>query len=123
MPQHHEDNLQAAAVRWFRLQHPNRVIFAVPNGGRRNPREAARLRMQGVLAGVSDLCIAEPFNGFHGAFVEMKFGKNKTTDAQDKFMQQMRDRGYFTGVCYSVGDFIETIRAYFEEKKIEKGEA
>jgi len=112
---HHEDSMQAACVRWFRLQYPQRVIFAVPNGGRRNPREAARLRMQGVLSGVADLCVPEPHNGFHGMFVELKFGKNKTTDAQEKFLDAMRDRGYYTAVCYSVTDFVEAVKLYFRE--------
>lgn len=55
---HHEHNLQTACVRWFRYQYPKDIILAVPNGGSRdNKKEAARLKAEGVLAGVSDLII------------------------------------------------------------------
>ena len=32
-------------------------MFRIPNGGSRHPAEAARLKAQGVKAGVPDLCI------------------------------------------------------------------
>ena len=50
-----EHRLQVACVRWFRLQHPNVLIFAIPNGGQRNVVTAKRLKDEGVVAGVADL--------------------------------------------------------------------
>ena len=57
MRNHKEDNLQKACVTWFRLQYPDVVIFAIPNGGSRNPIEAAKLKATGTLAGVADLFV------------------------------------------------------------------
>lgn len=34
------------------------MLYAVPNGGRRDKAEAAHLKRQGVRAGVPDLCLA-----------------------------------------------------------------
>lgn len=36
------------------------MLYAVPNGGRRDKAEAAHLKRQGVRAGVPDLCLAVP---------------------------------------------------------------
>ena len=36
------------------------IVFAVPNGGSRDAREGANLKVQGVLAGVPDLIILFP---------------------------------------------------------------
>jgi hypothetical protein len=54
-----EHNLQVDCVQWFSLQYPSLRgrLFAVPNGGHRSKTEAARLKAEGVVAGVSDLIL------------------------------------------------------------------
>lgn len=52
-----EARAQAAIVEWVRTVAPDLIIFHVPNGGRRSPAEAARLKWTGVLPGVPDLAI------------------------------------------------------------------
>ena len=52
-------------------------MFAIPNGGYRNPREAANLKRQGVKAGVSDIFLPLPTDKYHGLFIEMKVHPNK----------------------------------------------
>ena len=110
---HFEDDLQKACVSWFRYQYRRRLIFAVPNGGKRNAREAARMKDQGVTAGVPDLCIPEPVNGYHGLWVELKVGKNKLTENQSDMIRDLQQRGYATVVCYSLEDFQANVRFYF----------
>ena len=51
-----ESILQSECVRWFRYQLKD-VIFAIPNGGKRDVSTAIRLNHEGVLAGVADLFI------------------------------------------------------------------
>ena len=89
----------------------------MPNGGTRNIREAARLKKQGVLAGVFDLFLAEPKNSYHGFWIEMKFGKNKLTDAQQSFQDAMRTRSYRTAECRSVEEFQSLIVGYLGATK------
>jgi hypothetical protein len=56
--QYPEDALQKALVDYLDLALPDDAMyFAVPNGGKRLAREAARLKSLGVLAGIPDLCI------------------------------------------------------------------
>lgn len=53
---HPEDDLQRAVVSTLALSPELRAV-AIPNGGKRNIREAARMKAQGVRAGVSDLLV------------------------------------------------------------------
>ena len=57
-----EHRLQCTCVRWFGYQYPelSALLFAVPNGGRRDPVTGARLKAEGVVAGVSDLILFLP---------------------------------------------------------------
>lgn len=48
---------QREFVSWFRKTYPGVRIFAIPNGGYRSLAAAARLKAEGVVAGVPDLCI------------------------------------------------------------------
>lgn len=48
---------QREFVSWFRKTHPGVRIFAIPNGGWRGMAAGARLKAEGVSAGVPDLFI------------------------------------------------------------------
>jgi len=62
---------------WQQSKYPElKLIYHIPNGGSRNTLEAANLKRQGVKAGVPDLCLPVARNGFHGLYIEMKYGKN-----------------------------------------------
>ena len=87
----HESKLQQACVKWFRLQYPNEVIFAVPNGGSRNAFEAVRLKAEGTLAGVSDLIVLKSNKV---VFIEMKYGKGKQTESQLLFEAKVKSKGF-----------------------------
>ena len=100
---HQESTLQTSCVKWFRIQYPNFVIYAVPNGGSRNVREAQRLKAEGVLAGVADLVIMLPQG--KSLYIEMKVKGNKQTDNQKDFQQKAEALGYKYYVCYSFDEF------------------
>ena len=109
-----EAALQTACVRWFRLQYPEyaHLLFAVPNGGSRNLKEAAHLKQQGVTAGVSDLILLVPSYPCPFLCIEMKVGRNKQTEAQKAFQQQVESVGGAYVVCYSFEHFAGAINAY-----------
>ncbi len=98
---------------WQQAKHPElKLLYHVPNGGSRNPLEAANLKRQGVKAGVPDLCLPVSMNGFHGLYIEMKYGKNKTTEAQKEWLKELSAQGYFTAVCYSAEEAEQVISRY-----------
>ena len=98
-----ESTLQASCVRWFRYQYPNLVIYAVPNGGSRNVREAQRLKSEGVLAGVADLVVLLPQG--KSLYIEMKVKGNCQTDNQKEFQKKVTSLGHTYAVCYTFEEF------------------
>lgn len=107
-----ESRLQIACVGWFRLQYPKRIIFAIPNGGKRNAITASILKAEGVLAGVPDLFIPEAANGHNGLFIEMKYDKNGLSDNQKKVIPMLEDRGYKVAVCKTFDAFCAEVSSY-----------
>lgn len=107
---------QEALITWCRIfenRYPElKMIYHIPNGGSRNQLEAANLKRQGVKAGVPDLCLPVPKAGYHGLYIEMKYGKNKTTDKQEEWLESLRQYGYKTVVCYGADEARETIKQY-----------
>lgn len=69
-------------------------------------------KRQGVKAGVPDLCLPVARNGKHGLYVEMKWQNNKTTEKQDWWLEQLRQQGYETAVCWSAEEAMDTIAGY-----------
>ena len=106
-PRHIEESIQVACVKWFRLQYPNLVIFAVPNGGSRNLYEAKNMKESGTLAGVADLVIVG--NGGRVLFVEMKAGRNKQEDSQVLFQNKVEKLGHKYIICRSREQFMKEV--------------
>lgn len=107
---------QEIVINWCEYnstRHPElKLIYHVPNGGSRNQLEAVNLKRQGVKAGAPDLNLPVALHGFHGLYIEMKFGKNKTTEKQKWWLEQLQKQGYKTAVCYGADEAIDTIKEY-----------
>ena len=105
---HAEHDLQKACVQWFRMQHKAAYIFSVPNGGKRDLKEAVRLKSEGVVSGVADLFVMSPFSSdAKGMFIEMKTEKGKQSPTQKAFELDCRERGYNYAVCHSLNEFMK----------------
>ena len=111
-----EHELQAACVKWFSLQYPqyDRMLFAIPNGGHRDIRTAARLKAEGVKRGVPDLFLSIPRAGYCGLYIEMKYGENKLTADQEAFFKKARDLGYCCLDFYNLEEFVAVITDYLD---------
>lgn len=118
---HLEDAEQIALMQWasmatiggYRIAD---YLFAIPNGGKRNAREAARLKRMGVKAGVSDLFLPIPRGPAHGLWIELKAGKGKPSDSQTEWLGRMAEQGYATSVCLGWDAARRAITAYMEAK-------
>lgn len=108
-----EHDIQKVCVEWFRMQYPKYLIYAIPNGGERNKIVAAKLKAEGVLAGVPDLHIPVAKQGFHGLYIEMKAGRNKPSDSQITIMDKFRNEGFRCEVCWSLDEFMKVVDNYF----------
>lgn len=87
-------------------------VFHIPNEAKRSPQLAAHLKAMGMRAGVPDLFIPVARGGYHGLFVEMKFGKNKLTQAQFDWLRALSAQGYCAKCCYGARNAVELIRRY-----------
>ena len=119
---HREDDEQKALIQWARAyKNDAEKIIAIPNGGKRNPREAARLKAQGVTAGVPDLFLPVMCGGFGGLWIELKAPKTATspagkpTAAQLAKLQQLSEDGYCTALCYGWVAARDTIVGYLSQ--------
>lgn len=112
-----EHRVQVACVRWFRIAHRDlaRVLIAVPNGGRRDATTGARLKAEGVVAGVSDLVLFVARGGYHGLCIEMKTVNGRQSSSQQAWQRAVMTQGYRYEVVRSVVEFIELIEEYLKE--------
>jgi hypothetical protein len=114
---HEEDDIQAdffEKVKIFFPTIPEKLLFAVPNGGNRDKREAARLKRQGVKRGVADVILLIPKKGFASLCIEFKTEKGKQSDEQKEFQRQAKMCGSKYVIARSVGSAIETVKEYLK---------
>ena len=110
-----ESKLQEACFTWFKLQYPKleKMYYAIPNGKTVYVSlEGMRMKAEGVKAGVSDTFLSVPRKGFHGLYIEFKWGKNTLSAEQEAFILIAKQFGYATAVVYSFDEFVETINKY-----------
>lgn len=109
-----------------------KLLFAIPNGGERNPVVAARLKAEGVKAGVPDLMLPVSCETqaqhhhpdrpatlvttvvrWHGLFIEMKKPKDgKVSDKQGKWHADLTAQGYKVVTCWGWEEARDTLLWY-----------
>ena len=95
---------------------PNVVCFAIPNGGARDAITGARLKQEGVLAGVPDIFLAKSASGKHGMFIEMKTKKGRVLESQRNLFPLLEAQGYGVAVCHGWREGADVIEAYLENR-------
>lgn len=125
------------------------LMFAIPNGGLRNKVVAGKLKAEGVKSGVPDILLPirrykffreigemsdllfhykkemfgmdDPIDKrmYNGLFIEMKVGKNKLTDSQWDWCEQLVDKGYLVAVCYGADEAKKVLEWYLGD--VDKG--
>ena len=102
---------------WLRKCRELKLIFAIPNGGKRNITTATRLKMEGVKPGVPDLMLPVARHGFHGLFIEMKRDPSlPLEEKQQKWKEDLEEQGYFVTKCGESEDAITVLKSYMELK-------
>jgi hypothetical protein len=111
---HNESVMQRACIKWFRLQYPEyeKLLFCVPNGGRRNPAEAKIMKAEGIVSGVSDLILLAARKGFHSLCIEIKTDKGRQYDNQIAWQKHCEENGNKYIICRSMEEFMKEINDY-----------
>lgn len=111
-----ESKLQQSCITWFRLQYPRlaKLLFAVPNGSRRDVVTGAILKREGVVA---DLILLIPKKGYASLCIEMKYGKNGQSDSQKEWQRLAEAAGNKYVVCRSLEEFMREVNLYLRKVK------
>lgn len=118
---HTEDALQIACANYCRVALPPSVLWwHTPNGGRRNVREAARLKRMGTRPGVPDFTLIwseERDDGWDSprvvvAFIELKSAAGRLSPGQRDFKNGADAVAAEWAICRSLDDFVATLRAW-----------
>jgi hypothetical protein len=113
-----EHQLQVAVIQWWAAVHhikyalPLEALFAIPNGGSRDPITGSRLKAEGVRPGMPDLMLAVRLGYRAGLFIEMKAGKNDLSDAQTSVSKHLIGQGYCFATAWSSEEAIKHIEDY-----------
>lgn len=111
-----EHDEQSAVISWrdyYVGAHPElSLLYAIPNGGKRSIYVARKMKAEGVMPGVPDLHLPVARRGYIGLFIEMKFGRNRQTDEQKHWFEQLSAQGHYCKVCYSAQEAIDVLSWY-----------
>lgn len=124
---HEESNEQQALIRWSRLSSKSYPgldrIFHIPNGqllggsGVQRMRRGARLKAEGLKAGVPDLFLPVPIGEYAGLFIEMKRkAGGRLSKYQKDWCEWLPTAGYKLVVSNGFLEAKEAIKAYYGNK-------
>ena len=112
--QHQRTVMEWSCYASNRIRYPGLdLLYHVPNGGKRNQKEAFNLKRQGVRAGVPDLCLPVAHGQYHGLYIEMKAERGRVSENQKKWLKRLTEQGYLAKVCYGFDEAIRCIKEYY----------
>jgi hypothetical protein len=121
-----EEAHQIALFDWIKIKaltdHRYDNIIAIPMGGKRSVRTAARLKAAGAKSGVSDIFVAVPMGHYFGLWIELKrptvrgTAKAVASKEQQAWLERQRALGYGGVVCYGWEAAAAMITDYFQLK-------
>jgi hypothetical protein len=95
-----------------------RKAYAIPNGGHRHKAVAAKLKAEGVKAGVPDICLPVARGEYHALYIELKAGKNKPTPSQKGWIKALKEEGNLAICCHGWIEAKNVIVNYLKECKV-----
>ena len=124
-----ESWLQQECVSWFKFQYPKyaQVMIHVPNEGKRNTKMVytkygakvvcsggARLKAEGMVAGVADLLLLTKSGEYGSLAIEMKTPSGRLSDSQKAWREEFVKAGNKYVVCRSFEQFMCEIVDYMK---------
>lgn len=113
MSEHAQQAALVEAVAWHANQRPAlRLLYAVPNGGKRNKAVAGQLKAEGVKAGVPDLCLPVARGGYIGCYLEGKVKGGRVRPEQRAWLEALAAEGHFTAVFWDAQEGLDLLLRY-----------
>ena len=110
---------QQAFFQWLKILYPEVYSLSTANGagGKRNIREAARLKAEGLKKDFPDISIYWPIHPFHGLFIEMKDkATGRATLGQKEKVLELNRAGYCARFAFGLDEAINIATAYLEQE-------
>jgi len=116
-----EHDTQSAFFEWANYQRfPGiELLHATPNGGARHPAVAAKLKKEGVKAGVPDVSWPVARGGYVGLAIEFKHGDGNPSKEQRERIDRMQQEGWMVTVCWSWQAAARVMQGYAGMLKLE----
>lgn len=111
-----ERELQQAILDWYAVQVRLRncpehdVLMAIPNGQYRPGQRPE----PGIRPGVPDLFLPVARRGYYGLWLELKWGRNKTTPEQDEWIARLQKLNHCCAVVRSLEEAQEVLSWYMD---------
>lgn len=114
---------QQAVMEWTEYQtgrYPElKLLYHIPNEGKRSVVNGANLKKAGLKKGVPDLCLPVARGNYNSLYIEMKRNKRCRPSAEQiEWLTALNAEGNFAVVCYSAEKAIETIKWYVNLKEV-----
>ena len=112
-----ESNEQQTLFEWARRMEGRwpelKLLYHIPNEGKRSARTGARMKEEGLRSGVPDICLPVARGGNHGLYIELKRRKNsRVTQDQLKWVERLAKEGYVAAICLGCDEAISLISRY-----------
>lgn len=102
-------------VEWQLQAYPElKLLYHIPNGGKRDMQTAIALKRQGVKAGVPDIHLPVARGDYHSLYIELKVGKGKPTALQKEWAADLNAQGHLAIVCYGWEDAKQALINYLK---------
>lgn len=116
----HQVTLFGWASMMEQLRPELRLLFAVPNAGKRTAYQGAYMLAEGMRKGVNDIVLPVPLHGRGGLYIELKTPKTAKTRAgtataeQKAWLELVDSYGSATALCFGWVDARDTIERYLD---------
>lgn len=118
-----EHEHQKALIHWWAIEAgirgiDERVLTSIPNQGRGGGWKAARrgawMKAEGLRAGMPDLILFVPSQGYHGLAIELKAPVKtaRMSDSQKEMKAVLESQGYVHRTCFGWDAAREAIMGY-----------
>jgi len=116
-----ESEIQQSVMRWWAMAHRGlgvrheRLLMAFPMQGQRSPRNGARMKAEGMRAGLPDMFLAVQMHN-PGLWIELKRPRPRgvVSPEQAEFLMSVKMQGYSAQVCYGFDECVKAITEYLK---------
>ena len=117
-----EEEEQELIFSWAKLQykaHPElRLLFHIPNEGKRSVQTGARLKAAGLASGVPDICLPVARGGYNALYIELKRQKGgRLSENQKKWLSELNAAGNLAVRCNGFDEAVRVILRYLKGER------